>query len=60
MARFRLPARRQAKPAKTIHTAGQNDVTIGRSAGAVTEGDGRESAADFVLTSTRQYHQPAS
>ena len=36
-------------------TAGQNDVTIGRSAAAVTDGDGRESAIDFVLIYTRQY-----
>ena len=36
-------------------TAGQNDVTIGRSAAAVSTGDGRESATDFVLTAVRQY-----
>jgi len=30
-------------------------VKIGRSAAAVTGGDGRESATDFVLTSVRQY-----
>ncbi|PLK19389.1 hypothetical protein CYV19_15195 [Natronobacterium gregoryi SP2] len=38
-----------------VHTAGQNCVTIGRSGGAATGGDGRESAVDFVLTSVRQY-----
>ena len=32
------------------HTAGQNDVTIGRSPMAVVGGDGREFATDFVLT----------
>ncbi|PLK21289.1 hypothetical protein CYV19_04415 [Natronobacterium gregoryi SP2] len=37
------------------HTAGQNDVTIGRSVGPVTGGDGHESATDFVLSSVRQY-----
>ncbi|PLK19617.1 hypothetical protein CYV19_13900 [Natronobacterium gregoryi SP2] len=36
-------------------TAGQTDVTIGRSVGAVTGGGGRESATDFVLTFVRQY-----
>ncbi|PCR90655.1 hypothetical protein CP557_09115 [Natrinema ejinorense] len=41
----------------SIHTAGQNDVKIGRSAVAVTGGDGHEFATDFVLTSVRQYHE---
>ena len=35
------------------HTAGQNDVTIGRAAAAVTGGDGRESTTDVVLTAVR-------
>ncbi|ELZ17479.1 DUF5785 family protein [Natrinema limicola] len=30
-------------------------MTIGRAAAAVTGGDGRESATDFVLTAVRQY-----
>ncbi|AFZ73544.1 asparagine synthase-related protein [Natronobacterium gregoryi] len=38
------------------HPAGQNDVTNGHSAGAVTGGDGHEPATDFVLTSVRQSH----
>ncbi|TMT87789.1 hypothetical protein E2L06_14815 [Haloterrigena sp. H1] len=41
----------------SYHTSGQNDVTISRTAAAVTGGNGRESATDFVLTAVRQYSQ---
>ena len=39
------------------HTAGQNDVTIGRAAAAVASGDGREFATDCVLAAIRQYQE---
>ncbi|PLK21421.1 hypothetical protein CYV19_03740 [Natronobacterium gregoryi SP2] len=50
----------EPKTESVAYTAGQNDVTIGRSAGAVTGGDGRESATDFVLISVRQYYRSSA